>query len=58
MKPDQPAWLNVLAALVVISGIIAMITEWMPAWILFTITAFVTGIILIHFDRKQRAQLK
>ncbi len=58
MKSDQPTWLNILAALVVISGLVSLITEWAPAWILFMITTLICGVCLIHFDRKQRAQLK
>ncbi len=51
----NPSWMNVLAAMVLLSGMIAIATSNTVSWVIFVALAFVAGILLIAVDRKQRS---
>jgi len=51
----NPKWMDELALLVVLTGVIAIISSNVIAWIIFTVLTFIAGIALIIVDRKQRS---
>lgn len=59
MKLDSdgfPAWLTPGAGTVVVLGVAAILSQNLYVWLAFAFDAMAFGVILIHYDRKDRAR--